>query len=123
MASPGATAPVEVNPLICRCTSSAVRGPPLRVARGGRPGVRAGSTYQGTTCPVSSKYTSLPRNHGSGPWPKGSFTACASAPDSHRRIWSAPIPLPSLTPPNGPLISRRDTVFTTPGRGRSQHTT
>lgn len=68
MASPGATAPVELKPLTWRCTSSAVRGPLLRAARGGGmgrppspaasapvPAAAAGSTYQGTTWPVSSK--------------------------------------------------------------------
>lgn len=46
-----------------------------------------GSTYQGTTWPVSSKYVTLPRSQGTGPWPKGSVTAWASAPDSQRRMW------------------------------------
>ncbi len=74
IASPGATAPVEVKPLIWRCTSSAERGPDP-AARGAGTRARAppvsccglGSTYHGTTWPVSSKYVSLPRSQGTGP--------------------------------------------------------
>ncbi len=76
-ASPGETAPVEAKPLICPRTSSADRGPEVRVRRPegwrgagtaavrvepcGPPAARnsassaAGSTYQGTTWPVSPK--------------------------------------------------------------------
>src|SRR5947208_11906051 len=81
-ASPGATAPVEMKPLIWRRTSSAERGPPAARGAGTR-GVFGespdddcwgASTYQGSTWRVSARYVSLPRGQGTAAWPQGSVT-------------------------------------------------